>query len=84
MASEMVVQDRSGGMGPARDRSWSRRVVIAASAVALALLGSFYSIVASAVDRGERQAPAIGQSDIDEDLRTPSLSVLAVGAAPSR
>lgn len=50
----------------------AKTVVAGAASVAVALLGSFYSIVASAVDRGERIPPALLQADIDEDLRTPA------------
>lgn len=62
----------------------ARTVAAAGAAVAIGLLGSFYSVVASAVDRGERRVFAADQSDVDSDLRTPSVTVVSVRASPSR
>jgi hypothetical protein len=74
----------SGAPVQGRSRTALRTVAATGVAVSLALLGSFYSVVASAVDRGERRAFAADQSDIDEDLRTPNVAVVSVRAAPSR
>lgn len=67
-----------------RPQRTARTAAATGAAVALALLGSFYSVVASAVDRGERRVVAADQSDIDEDLRTPPMAVVSVRATPSR
>jgi hypothetical protein len=84
MASNQVTENGSRAVRARPDAPWLRRFVLGAMGVAIALLASFYSIVASAVDRGERHAPAFGQSDVDEDLRAPALGVFAAGTTSPR
>ena len=77
--------ERAAGTTLATPTRRATQLAVAGVVLALLMLGSFYAIVAAAVDRGERRAFAVDQSDIDEDLRTPARgNVLSVRAAAPR